>query len=659
MKLVTTRSDLDEVVAYFQNDAEYMCFDVETLGDYRGDPWRNVVAWISLGDSKQTFVIPCGHPNGEFVEHIFPLKESEDLKARLARGLKPRKSDYSVSMKLAQTVFTEPPDQLDRTTVFGALKPLFFSDILKVGQNLSFDLGSVAKYLGDIPAPPYADTMIAAFLVDSSRSFGYGLQELTKRYTDMEIEKGVGKEIEKHTFTEVAKYSGLDVVATSKIWDALQPRLDAAELRTALELEMDVLPIVVRMRLRGADVDRAALEELQSRLATDSEKIRGNIYRIAKRKFNVNSTAEKQRILYSPKSEDGRGLKGSLLTPTGQERKRSGEPLRISDYAVSAEALEQFRGRDALVDELLNYALVNKLLSTYVTPYLPDPKAPENAPAVKKNGLLDKGRVHTELVQIGAATGRFSSRNPNLQNIPAPHTEYGKQIRNLFIAPKGHQMIVADYSQIEPRIVAMLSHDPTMVSTYKDGGDIYTAVGERMGVDRKAGKVLVLSITYGVGPSKISQQIGCSEADARDLLDAFSDQFPKIIDLKNRVVRIARDQRPIPFVETMVGRRRYLPDLQSKDRYLAARAARQAFNTRIQGSAADVMKMAMVDASLLIPEAASLILSVHDEIVAVAPDDLVEETTEAIRAGMEDRFKTWRVPLVADVKVVKKWGDAK
>ena len=267
--------------------------------------------------------------------------------------------------------------------------------------------------------------------------------------------------------------------------------------------------------------------------------------------------------------------------------------------------------------------------------------------------------MHTELVQIGAETGRFSSRNPNLQNLPSSGTAYGKRVRNLFVAPPGHKLIVADYSQIEPRVIAMLSKDPTMVANYRDNGDLYTAVGERMGVDRKAGKVLVLSMAYGVGPDKMSGQIGCSIAEARDLLESFADQFPQIVRLKSKTVRQARARRPVPYVTTMTGRRRYLPDLRSDVQWQQSRAERQAFNTLIQGSAADIIKLALVLADQKIPEAASLLLTVHDEIVASSPDDLIEETSEAIRSAMEDMSANWIVPLVATFSVAQKWGSAK
>ena len=655
--LVTTSEELQQVVDYLTDEADFFAFDVETMGDHRLDTWRNNVCWISVGDGKRQFSIPMGFPNGEFVREEYPLKDTADLRARLARGLNPRKSDYSVDKSKVTRIFTEAPEHLDRTEVFSALKPLFHDDrLLKVGHNLAFDLGSVSKYVGGIPAGPYADTRIAAFLVDSSKSYGYGLKDVAQKYADIDMTKGIGKFVENHSFEDVHQYALLDVVATAKVWEVLSRLLTENNLLKVFSLEMDVLPVVTQMKLRGVPIDMAALNELKETLEADIEAVKERIFNTAGRKFSVTSNSERQRLLFLPREQGGRGLKATVLTPGGKEKERSGAALSISDYSVSAEALEAFRGQDLLVDQLLEYTGLAKLLSTYVLPYLEGKRTDKNSTAL----VDENGRIHTDFNQIGAATGRFSSSNPNLQNVPGSRTDYGRKIRDLFIAPPGHTLVVADYSQSEPRLIAGFSRDPIMLQTYHDGGDIYTAIGSKMGVDRKAGKVLVLSIAYGVGPDKISKQIGCTPDDAKTLLREFSAQFPKVDQLKAKVIREAMRKDGEPYVSTLTGRRRYLPDLHSDTVWMKLRAQRQAFNTLIQGTAADIMKMAIVEAHHTIPESAYITLTVHDELVVVTPLELADETADAVRQSMEGIYiPGLRVPLVAEVSVAPRWGEAK
>ena len=200
-----------------------------------------------------------------------------------------------------------------------------------------------------------------------------------------------------------------------------------------------------------------------------------------------------------------------------------------------------------------------------------------------------------------------------------------------------------------------MSNDPIMMNNYIEGGDIYTTVGNTMGVNRQAGKVLVLAMAYGVGPDKISRQIGCTVQEAKTLLNDFAHKFPSISDYRAKVVAVARNKG---YIATILKRRRYLPDINSRILKLRAGSERQAFNTRIQGSAADIMKLAMINAHAMIPKEAKLILTVHDELVTLTPDHLAEETASAIRGAMES-INLLSVPLIADVKIVQKWGDAK
>jgi len=651
MNIIFTNDQLDEMIAYYlEQDA--FAFDVETVGDRRGDTPVNEVLWITFATHGRCDVIPMGHPNGDLLEVLYPLTGQGEK--RVEQGLPARPSDYSRDSKKATKVFTDAPPQLFPAEVFSSLKPLMFNDkILKIGHNLVFDLTSVAKYYGgNYPVGPYFDTMIASFLYDNRNKNRCGLADCLKREIGFVMEKGVGAQVEVYSFNEVAKYAYLDAKYTFLLWKILVKKLEENQVTGVMKLEMDVLKVLCDMKLSGAPIDMVALEALDAQLKVDIETAKAEIFKVAGQQFNINSNVDKQVILYGPKSEGGRGLKPKIITAKGGD-------------SVSAEALEAYRGQDPLVDALLTYADLNKLHTTYVVPYLGGEVTRTTAGKVRvehKDSLLINNRIHCDFIQHGAETGRFSSRNPNLQNVPAPHTAHGKAIRNLFRAPEGHKFIVADYSQIEPRVIASFSKDPIMVQNYTDGGDIYTTVGNEMGVDRKAGKVLVLAMSYGVGPDKIARSIGCTKQEAKDLLERFSDRFPSINSYKFKVLvstkKIGSKEKPVPYVTTILGRRRYLPEMNSSDKSDRAGAERQAFNTKIQGSAADIIKLAMVRAHALIPKEAKLILTVHDELVTLAPDHLVEETEAAIRTAMED-IHLLDVPLVADVKVVERWGEAK
>lgn len=657
MNIITTREQLDEMVAYYLNQDAF-AYDVETVGPQRGVTVVNEVLWISLSTYGRGDVIPMGHPNGEFESEVFPLTGQGEK--RVAAGLPARESDYSRDKKKATVSFGPPPAQLFPAEVFKALEPLMFSkDRLLVGHNLIFDLTSVAKYYGGkVPIGPYFDTMIASFLYDNKNKNKCGLDDCLAREFNYHMVKGIGKEVEKYSFNDVAKYAYLDAKYTFMLYKALIPKLEEGQLTKVMNLEMGVLEVLCAMKLSGAPIDTEQLIALHNQLEQDIEKARSEIYRIAGRVFNINSNADKQEVLYGKKEDGGQGIKPKLLTTGGKKKQEDKVALESTDYSVAADALEMYREANPLVKAMLEYSDLNKLLTTYVVPYLGgDVTRTSNGKSKieHKETLLINGKIHCDFVQHGAETGRFSSRNPNLQNVPAPHTDHGKAIRNLFYAPPGYKLVVADYSQIEPRVIASMSQDPIMMDNYLKGGDIYTTVGDTMGVDRKAGKVLVLAMAYGVGPDKIASQIGCTVTEAKKLLNDFSAKFNSVNKYRLRVVGGTRAKG---YVSTILGRRRYLPDINSRDFGFKSSAERQAFNTRIQGSAADIIKLAMIRAHKMIPDEARLILTIHDEIVTVAPDNIAEETAEAIRAAMEG-IDLLDVPLIADVKIVQKWGEAK
>jgi DNA polymerase I-like protein with 3'-5' exonuclease and polymerase domains len=670
MNIITTSLGLAEMVDYYLEQPAF-AFDVETVGDddfARVHPILNKVTWIAFATEGRVDVIPMGHPNGEFLSWEKPLLASGQK--RLEEGKEIREQDYSKREDSWTPVFDTAPDQLLPGDVFKALKPLLFSNKIKVGHNIKFDLKAIAKYYrGVVPPKPYFDTLVAAFILDNRTKNMLGLDDCAKRELGKVVVKGIGHAVEKHAFSDVAKYAGIDAESTWELYKIYSVRLKERNMTTVWKLEMDLLLVLADMEITGAFIDTEELARLKTKIDKDIVDVTGEVYKLAGREFHMNSIPEKQKILFTPKSEGGRGIRPNktikiALTPKGLEAMRNGEEVQIKHYSVSSEALEYYREKDPLVGAIMRYQDLNKLMTTYVTPYAGGEVTRTTggkSKMVNRQSLLVNGKVHTNFKSYGAETGRFSSSEPNLQNIPS-QGEYGKLIRNLFIAPPGHKLIVADYSQIEPRIIASFSQDPAFIKNYIEGGDIYTTIGGRMGVDRRAGKVLVLAIAYGIGPEKIADQIGCSVKEAHQLMDLFNDRFASINHYRNRVIRIARQQRPLPYVSTVLGRRRYIPELNSPDMGPKSRAERQAFNTVIQGSAADLIKLAMVRAhSCFVNEpTVNVLLTVHDELVTIAPDHLAEETAAAIRESMEGvKLPDMLVPLIADTHIVQKWGEAK
>lgn len=669
MNIITTKKQLEELVEFYSK-VDGFAFDVETVGENRIQPVVNDVLWISLATENRTDVIPMGHPNGDFLRWDKELLLSGQKKLAAGKTLEELKdTDFSKNQAKWTPVFGAPPEQLLPGDVFKALKPLFFSDQLKVGHNVKFDLKSIAKYYrGVVPKKPFFDTLMAAFILDNRNRGKLGLKDCSEKYLKIKVEKGIGAMVEVHSFSDVAHYSGFDSEVTWKLYKELAPKLTGS-LARVWGLEMDVVGALCDMELAGATVDVAELIKLKNRLEIDIDAATARAYRLAGKPFPMNSVQEKQKLLFSSKDEGGRGIKPNMkikiaLTTKGQDMSAAGQPLTINQFSVSADAMEFYRTKDELVDAILEYQDLNKLMTTYVMPYLGGDITRTTAGKsriVEKKSLLINGKVHTSFKSHGAETGRFSSSDPNLQNIPSSG-QYGKLIRNLFVAPPGYKLVVADYSQIEPRIVASFSNDPIMMDNYLTGKDIYTTIGDTVGLDRKAGKVLVLAMTYGVGPDKIASSLGVTTDAAKKLLNDFTERFHDIAKYKAKVLRLSAQRSPVPYVETVFGRRRYIPDLKSSERGLRSRADRQAFNTVIQGSAADLMKLAIVRAhSCFIDEPdVNVVLTVHDELVTVAREDLAEETAEAIRVSMEGiHLPEITVPLIADVKIVDKWGEAK
>lgn len=647
INVITDLDALAEMVEHYAGQEAWV-YDVETMppyasapSDWRGNAKRNVVKVIGFASEGRVDVLPLGFPNGEFTHREYDILPS----GRVSKDI--RKS---------RPIFTPPPAHLHWTAdVKALLHRLFFSDALKIGQNLKFDLTSIAKHFkGFIPWGPYNDTQIMSFLIDNRVKGDNDLAAIVLRETGVELVKGVGKKIEDHGFDEVMQYTGLDAHHTWEAWKILRDKIAALKMRGLLRLEMDVLEALCDMYNFGAPIDVEALKVLDKRLQEELEVLETDVYRAAGRAFNINSTPEKVVLLYGPKSEGNQGLRPRKLTKPSKTNPH-GNP------STDDQALSYYAGKNKLVDALLAFAELNKLRSTYTLPYLGGEVTRTTggkSKTVEKESLMVEGRMHTDFVQTGADTGRFSSKNPNLQNVPNPRTELGKLVRALFHAGPGGKLVVADYSQIEPRILTDLSDDPKMLATYLNNEDIYTTLANPLGLDRAAGKILVLATSYGLGDAAMAESLAVSRAKVQEIRRDFARKFPALEKYKREVIRESKSRKPA-YATTILGRRRYLPELFSREDWEKSRAERQAFNNKIQGSAADLMKIAIVRAHQMVPDGAHLILTVHDELVVWCPEHLAEETAEAVREAMEGVKVLKKVPLVADVKIVDNWSQAK
>ena len=674
--LVTSIEQLREEVEYFsQFDA--FAWDTETMPGpagpgTRGIPTQNRVVWLSMATYGRAIVIPMGHPNGNLL---------------LKREYR-KKNKETGKMDLFPPTFNEPPEQLKPSEVFEILRPLFFSNRMKIAHNATFDFISAEKHFGEIPYGPMSDSIVLQWLLDenigTTENLGRhaprdkGLKTLTKWYYAVDYDKEeVGKCIEKHPFNVVARYALLDAKYTWLLWTMFDEMCHAQGLEGIRALEEATTPVCCAMGLEGAPVDVQAIQELDRYLTKEMVRVEGLIYQAAGRQFNINSTPQKQDILYGLKKDGGQGLKGKKLTKGAKDRKKKDPSFKpgVRDFSTDKEALEEFES-NPLVKLLLEYAEYTKLRSTYVRGYLGDPDDP-----VKKPCLIFNGRIHTDLVQYGTVSGRFSSREPNLQNIPAPRTELGKKVRGLFIAPTGYKLLVADYGQMELRILASYIGHGGLFDGFQAGIDAHTqtaALVFNVPVEkvekwmRSAAKTLNFAIVYGAGPDKVANMLGMTLDEAKELLANHRKAFPEIYKFKAAVIRAAKN-RDIPHIKTILGRVRRVWDLHVDDpelKWRVWRAERQLFNSLIQGSLGDIIKLAMVRLHKLLKEDAEsnpgneikLILSVHDELVLTCPEERVNVGSALLREAMlgSEIQDLIHVPLdVGDVAVVDRWSEAK
>lgn len=630
--IITDLVQLKEAVGYVLTQPAF-AFDFESMGENRGVPTKNRLVWVSIATDGLSFSVPFGHPIGDKIVRY---------------GKDPRVGSDGKTRNYKFPIWEDPPEQIRPSEVFVTLEPLFFGDQLKVGHGMVFDLIAPIKYYGGRKLKgPFADTIVEQWLIDENMK-KKGLKEITNKFYGVDYDtEHVGREVEKYPFTKVGQYAELDATYTWLHHKRLHPQLFAEGLEQVFGLEMDILEVLVDMGLSGAPVDMQALSDLRDKLSVQRVDIEAEIYRAAGQEFNINSVPQKQKVLFLPKDEGGQGLRAFKTTATGAPS---------TDKSV----LEAYPNNPVAAG-LVKYSEVDKLLGTYVERYM---------------GLSDKepvvfdGKIHADLVQYGTVTGRFSCREPNLQNIPRPGTELGKAVRGLFVAPDGHSLVVADYGQIELVVLAHYVGKGAMFEGFHKGIDPHTMTAALVlgknpedvtGLERQHfGKSINFAVVYGAGASKVAAMANTDVKTAKAILAEHERQFPEIYKFKNDVINTCRTRKP-PHVRTLYGRKRRLPTIHSRDDGLRMYAERQAVNSLIQGSAADIIKVAMVDLNKKLPEDMKLILSVHDEIVTTVPTERAELAVDIVRSAMEGPWvsELLTVPLKADIKVVTHWSEAK
>ena len=533
-------------------------------------------------------------------------------------------------------------EQLPLESVLASVRPLFESpDIAKCAHNANYDMTVLTNHGVRFTNVDF-DTMIAAHLL--GRSYNQlGLKDLSLNELGHEmtnIKELIGSGRKQITFDQVdipaaADYAAADADITFRLRDVFEPQLQRDNLRGLMdETELELLPVLVTMQRHGIKMDAGVLHEMSADLYRQMAEIENDIYQSIGHTVNINSPQQLSGLLFQEL-----GLPKTKRTKTG--------------YSTDANSLEGLRGIHPVVDQILEYRQVSKLKSTYVDA-LPDMINPFT------------GRVHTSYNQTGSATGRISSSDPNLQNIPI-RTELGRQVRRAFVADGAPdwQLFSADYSQIELRVLAHLSQDPGLLDAFRRGEDIHASTASLMfevpinEVDsemRRVAKVLNFGVIYGLSPHGISQQTGFTREQGREFIDTYFAKYPGISEYLEKVKTQARADQ---YVETVMGRRRYLADINSPNFNTRGAAERMAINMPIQGTAADIMKLAMVRVQRRLDAEemqTKMLLQVHDELVFETP----REELDALRDLVFDEMPaamSLDVTLKVDAKWSDNWGD--
>ncbi len=532
------------------------------------------------------------------------------------------------------------PEQLPADLVWNHLRPILADPaIAKIGQNLNYDL-TILKRLGiDVEGVAF-DTMLASYVLDPGQDHSLDaqaqrhLEHRTIRYDEV-----TGKGRDKRNFSEVTleeafHYAAEDADVALRLKELLLPRIEAEGMHDLYyDMEMRLLPVLIDMQLVGVKVHAKRLAELEKDFSKRLAGLEGEIFAAAGAEFNINSPKQLGAILF-----EKLGLTGGKRTKTG--------------FSTNQSVLEDLADVHPVPRMVLDYRSLSKLKGTYIDalPQLIDPAT---------------GRVHTSFNQARAATGRLSSSDPNLQNIPV-RGEEGRKIREAFVAEEGFCLISADYSQIELRVLAQIARDPALVDAFAHGRDVHAItaagifgvdVGEVSREQRAVGKTVNFATIYGQTAFGLAKQLGIDPGEAAHYIESYFKRYPAVASLRDQILE---DTRRDGFVTTLMGRRRFFPDIESSNGGIRQIAERMAFNTVFQGTAADIIKIAMIDIHAKLPKVSPesrMILQVHDELLFEAPDAEAEKVAAFAKERMEGALDL-DVPLVVDVGIAKNWAEA-
>lgn len=537
-----------------------------------------------------------------------------------------------------------PANREEATDIVLRLAPaLQHPEIEKVGQNIKFDILALRKYGVRVKGPLF-DTMLAHYLLNPELRHGMDyLAETYLKYKTVPIEDLIGPKGKKQAsmrtvpIEQIKEYAAEDADVTLRLKHYFAPLLKQEGLESLFfEMEMPLIYVLAEMEATGVKLDTNALKQSSEVLSQQLSTLEDSIYDLAGQSFNINSTKQVGEILFDKLKLDEKAKK----TKTG-------------GYSTSEEVLEKIRGKHPIVDKLLEYRGIKKLLSTYIDA-LPALIHPET------------GKIHTSFNQAVTATGRLSSTNPNLQNIPV-RDELGREIRKAFIADDDDCIFFsADYSQIELRLMAHLSNDPHMVEAFCSGADIHAATAAKIyGIPveevtsdmRRKAKTANFGIIYGISVFGLSERLSIPRAESKELIDGYFQTYPRIKEYMEESIRVAKEKG---YVETLFKRKRFLPDINSHNAIVRGYAERNAINAPIQGSAADIIKLAMIrihqrfEAEHL---KSRMILQVHDELNFNVRKEEFDRVKEIVLDCMEHVLQL-RVPLIADCGEGKNWLEA-